>query len=72
MVTLQQLEKLEQLELERETTMISPEFQEWKKSLNVSRMHADPKPILNARQMNSQYEWNRENIVASLAKIFYL
>lgn len=72
MLTLQQLEKLEQLELERETTMISLEFQEWRKSLNVSRSYVNPEPIFNARRMNSQYEYNRENIVASLAKVFYL
>ena len=71
-MSLEQLEKLEQLNLERESTMVSPEFQEWKKALNVSRLHANPEPILNARYMNDQYKYKKENIVVSLEKLLYL
>ena len=66
------LELLEQLELERESTMLDPNFQEWKKSLNVSRLYSNPEPLLNAAQMNKEYNFNRENKVARLAERFYL
>ena len=66
------LELLEQLELERESTMLDPNFQEWKKSLNVSRLYSDPEPLINAAQMNKEYSFNRENKVGRLANIFYL
>ena len=66
------LELLEQLELERESTMLDPNFQEWKKSLNVSRLYSDPEPLINAAQMNKEYSFNRENKVARLAERFYL
>jgi hypothetical protein len=66
------LELLEQLELERESTMLDPNFQEWKKSLNVSRLYSNPEPLINAREMNKEYSFNRENKVGRLANIFYL
>ena len=66
------LELLEQLELERESTMLDPNFQEWKKSLNVSRLYSNPEPLLNAREMNKEYNYQRENKVARLAERFYL
>ena len=66
------LELLEQLELERESTMLDPNFQEWKKSLNVSRLYSNPEPLINAAQMNMEYSFNRENKVGRLANIFYL
>ena len=66
------LELLEQLELERESTMLDPNFQEWKKSLNVSRLYSNPEPLINAREMNKEYNFNRENKVARLAERFYL
>ena len=66
------LELLEQLELERESTMLDPNFQEWKKSLNVSRLYSNPEPLINAAQMNKEYSFNRENKVARLAERFYL
>jgi hypothetical protein len=66
------LELLEQLELERESTMLDPNFQEWKKSLNVSRLYSNPEPLINAAQMNKEYSFNRENKVGRLANIFYL
>jgi len=66
------LELLEQLELERESTMLDPNFQEWKKSLNVSRLYSDPEPLFNAREMNKEYNYEGKNKVASLIKRFYL
>jgi hypothetical protein len=66
------IERLEQIEAERQETFYSEAFQEWKKSLNVSRLYSDPEPLINAAQMNKEYSFNRENKVGRLANIFYL
>jgi hypothetical protein len=45
------IERLEQIEQERQETMINPAFQEWMRLLNVSQSYSTPEPILNARDM---------------------
>ena len=39
---------------------------------NVSRLYSNPEPLLNAREMNKEYNYQRENKVARLAERFYL
>lgn len=51
------VERLEQIEQEREEVMFSPAFKQWMKDLNVSRSYADPTPLFNAQVMNSQYSF---------------
>ena len=65
------IERLEQIETERQETSISPAFQQWVKSLNVSRLYSNPEPLINAREMNQQYNF-KENKVGRLEKLFYL
>jgi hypothetical protein len=65
------IERLEQIELERQETALSKEYQKWVKALNVSRLYSSPEPRLNANEMNSQYNF-KKNKVAILEKIFYL
>jgi hypothetical protein len=66
------LEKLQQLDDLRLETMVSPAFQEWTNSLNVSRLAPNPEPLANARQMNKEYNYSSKNKVAGLIKRLYL
>jgi hypothetical protein len=66
------VDQLVQLEDERMETMVSPSFQEWMKSLNVSRLHPNKEPLINAAQMTSQYNYERKNKVARLMESIYL
>lgn len=66
------IERLEQIEMEREATMVDPKFQRWMKMLNVSRTHCDPTPRFNAQVMNSQYTFSPRPKVARLLEMFYL
>lgn len=66
------VDQLIQLEDERMETMVSPAFQAWMKNLNVSRLHTNREPFINAAQMNNQYDYQRKNKVASLVKRLYL
>jgi hypothetical protein len=66
------IERLEQIETERQETFYSEAFQQWTSSLNVSRLYTNPEPLLNAREMNKEYNYQRENKVARLAERFYL
>lgn len=66
------IERLEQIEAERREIFYSEAFQQWTSSLNVSRLYSNPEPLLNAREMNKEYNFNRENKVGILSKIFYL
>ena len=66
------IERLEQIEAERQETFYSEAFQQWTSSLNVSRLYSHPETLLNAREMNKEYNYQRENKVARLAERFYL
>lgn len=66
------LERIQQLEIERQETMISESFQEWKKSLNVSRLYTKEEPLINARILNSQYDFSPRSKVARLIPSSYL
>lgn len=66
------IERLEQIEQEREQTMFSQEFKQWMKDFNVSRSYADPTPRFNAQVMNSQYNFEPKDRVAGLLESFYL
>lgn len=54
------IERLEQIEQEREEIMFSTDFKQWMKDLNVSRSYTDPTPRFNAQVMNSQYSFNSD------------
>jgi hypothetical protein len=65
------IERLEQIELERQETMNSSSFQEWVNALRVSLCYSNPEPIINARQMNNQYDYGK-NKVGSIKIKYYL
>ena len=45
------IERLEQIELERVQTQSNPEYQNWVRELNVSRLHIDREGILRANEI---------------------
>jgi len=52
------IERLEQIEKERIQTMITPEYQEWCKQLNVSRSAIDINAMNQTRQMIEDYNYS--------------
>lgn len=61
------LERLEQIELEREATMADPAYTKWMQELNVSRSYSDPISRINGAELTSQYNYSNYQIkVASL------
>jgi len=61
------IERLQQIEIEREATIADPAFTKWMQELNVSRSYADPTSRLNGAELSSQYNYSNYQIkVASL------
>jgi hypothetical protein len=54
------IERLEQIEQERNETMSDTQFREWLKQLNVSRLYTSNEGILNAKRIMEQWD-NEEN-----------
>jgi hypothetical protein len=52
------LERLEEIDQERQTTMNDPKFQEWISKLNVSQSYVNPEGLLKARDLTSQYNYS--------------
>ena len=57
------LERLEEIEQEREKTMNDPKYQEWVNKLNVSKSYVDISGILRARDMINQYDYSKYDFV---------
>jgi hypothetical protein len=53
------LEKVRQLENERNETMANPEFQDWMRNLKVSQLHEDRSVKINAYDLQMQYNTKR-------------
>ena len=68
------LEKWEQLEMDRATTYADSEFQKWMSELNVSQSYEDRSGIVRANELNSQYDWSvgntKPNIVTNVINLF--
>jgi len=52
------LEKYEQLELERNNTIADPLYQQWMSELGVSSSYSDREGIIRANELNRQYEYS--------------
>ena len=52
------IERLEQIEGERETTMSDPQFQKWCKDMRIGILYTKREGISNANSMMAQ--WNNE------------
>lgn len=53
------IERLEQIEAERQQTVNDANFQAWFKQLNVSRLHVDKTGVIRAVEIMSQ--WSKDN-----------
>ena len=60
------LEKYEQLELERNNTIADERFQQWMSELNVSQSYVDRGSIIRANELNNQYDYSVGNRKASI------
>jgi hypothetical protein len=52
------IERLEQIEQEREQTMSNPNYQKWIQELNISRSYSDPSAYLQAKDIVRQYDYS--------------
>ena len=57
------IERLEQIEQERQEVIGDPAYQQWMKELNVSQSYSEPTGIFNARDMNNQYDFKNFKFV---------
>jgi hypothetical protein len=57
------IERLEQIEQERQEVIGDPAYQQWMKELNVSQSYSEPTGKLNARDMNNQYDYSNYKFV---------
>ena len=53
------IERLEQIEQEREQTMLNPNYQKWIQELNISQSYVDKTAMLNAIDMTKQYDYSK-------------
>jgi hypothetical protein len=60
------IERLEQIEQEREQTMMDKQFQQWMKKLNVSRLYTDKTGIIKANELMDQYDLSKYKYVVNL------
>ena len=51
------LEKYEELELERNSTFADTGFQHWVSTLKVSSSYSDREGIIRANELNNQYDY---------------
>ena len=52
------LNKYEQLELERSATYADSGFQQWVSELNISQSYEDREGIIRANELNTQYDYS--------------
>jgi hypothetical protein len=53
------IDRLVEIESERQETMSDPEFQQWMKDLGVSIIYKDRGPIHRAQDMNREYDFKK-------------
>ena len=60
------IERLVEIENEREQTMMDKQFQQWMKKLNVSRLYTDKTGVLRANELMDQYDLSKYKYVVNL------
>ena len=53
------IERLEEIELERQQTLGDSNFQTWVKELNVSQSYVEPTSLLRAKDIITQYDYSK-------------
>lgn len=64
------IERLAEIEDERQKTMGDPDFQMWMKDLGVSITYKDKEPIHRAKEMNREYNFNKLFVRRNFFSIF--
>ena len=57
------VDRLQEIEQEREATKLDINFQKWAKELRVSQSYKDNSGILNARDMLADYDTNKYKMI---------
>jgi hypothetical protein len=52
------IERLEEIELERQQTLGDSNFQSWMKELNVSQSYIEPTSLLRGKEIVGQYDYS--------------
>ena len=60
------IERLIEIENEREQTIMDKQFQQWMKKLNVSRLYTDKTGVLRANELMNQYDLSKYKYVVNL------
>jgi hypothetical protein len=60
------IERLTEIENEREQTIMNKQFQQWMKKLNVSRLYTDKTGIIKANELMDQYDLSKYKYVVNL------
>ena len=60
------IERLIEIENEREQTMMDKQFQQWMKKLNVSRLYTDKTGVIRANELMDQYDLSKYKYVVNL------
>ena len=60
------IERLIEIENEREQTIMDKQFQLWMKKLNVSRLYTDKTGVLRANELMDQYDLSKYKYVVNL------
>jgi hypothetical protein len=64
------IERLVEIENERQETMNNPNFHRWMKELDVSVIYKDNEPIHRAKEMNSEYNFKKLLVKQNIFRIF--
>ena len=60
------IERLVEIENEREQTMMDKQFQKWMKKLNVSRLYTDKTGVIRANELMDQYDLSKYKYIVNL------
>lgn len=60
------IERLVEIENEREQTMMDKKFQQWMKKLNVSRLYTDKTGVFRANELMDQYDLSKYKYIVNL------
>jgi hypothetical protein len=60
------VERLEQIQQEREQTMADVAYQRWAQELRVASMYVDRQPLLNARDAMQEWDTSRFRVPVTI------
>lgn len=60
------IERLVEIEKEREQTMMDKQFQQWMKKMNVSRLYTDKTGVIKANELMNQYDLSKYKYIVNL------